>query len=215
MNVHDLLIEQDDRGRDTVARPEAEDALEAVRTLLRWAGDDPDREGLCETPERVVRAYTEWFSGYGKDPVEILSQVFEDVGGYQGPVVLKDIRFQSYCEHHLAPIVGLVHVGYVPDFHVVGISKVARVVDVYARRLQIQERMTSEIATALMRGLLPKGVIVVVEAEHFCMSTRGVHKPGVTTVTTSLHGAYVSEPELRREFMFAIGKLSSGNSEDA
>ncbi len=210
MNIHDLLIEQDNRGPETVSQPEAEDAKEAVRTLLRWAGDDPDREGLCETPERVVRAYMEWFSGYGKDPVEILKQVFEDVGGYQGPVILKDIRFQSICEHHLAPIVGMVHVGYLPDFHVVGISKIARVVDVYARRLQIQERMTSEIAAALMRGLLPKGVVVVVEAEHFCMSTRGVHKPGVKTVTKSLHGAYVSDPELRREFMLAIGSPSSG-----
>ena len=210
MNIHDVLIELDNRGQETVAQPEAEDAKEAVRTLLRWAGDDPDREGLCETPERVVRAYKEWFSGYGKDPVEILKQVFEDVGGYQGPVILKNIRFQSYCEHHLAPIAGMVHVGYLPDFHVVGISKIARVVDVYARRLQIQERMTSEIATALMRGLLPKGVIVVVEAEHFCMSTRGVHKPGAKSVTKSLHGAYVSNRELRQDFMLAIGSPSSG-----
>ncbi len=210
MNIHDVLIEQDNRGQETVAQPEAEDAKEAVRTLLRWAGDDPDREGLCETPERVIRGYMEWFSGYGEDPVEILEQVFEDVGGYQGPVILKDIRFQSCCEHHLAPIVGMVHVGYLPDFHVVGISKIARVVDVYARRLQIQERMTSEIATALMRGLLPKGVIVVVEAEHFCMSKRGVHKPGVKTVTKSLHGVYVSDQELRQEFMLAIGRPSFG-----
>ena len=210
MNIHDVLIEQDNRGQETVAQPEAEDAKEAVRTLLRWAGDDPDREGLCETPERVIRGYMEWFSGYGEDPVEILEQVIEDVGGYQGPVILKDIGFQSCCEHDLAPIVGMVHVGYLPDFHVVGISKIARVVDVYARRLQIQERMTSEIATALMRGLLPKGVIVVVEAEHFCMSTRGVHKPGVKTVTKSLHGVYVSDQELRQEFMLAIGRPSFG-----
>lgn len=186
-------------------RPSREEALEAVRTLLRWAGDDPDREGLQGTPDRVVRAYGEWFSGYTVDPVEVLSRTFEETDGYDELVLLKDIQFESYCEHHLAPIIGKAHIGYLPERRVVGISKLARVLEVYARRLQIQEKMTARIATTIQEVLQPRGVAVVIEATHQCMTTRGVHRPGVTMVTSQMLGVFRENPATRREFLSLVG----------
>jgi len=191
------------------ARPSREEAEEAVRTLLRWAGDDPAREGLAETPERVARAYEEWFSGYKEDPEDYLSRTFEEVEGYDEMIVLKDIRFESHCEHHLAPIIGRVHIGYLPNNKVVGISKLARVVEVYARRLQVQEKMNAQIANAIQKVLEPKGVAVVIEATHQCMTTRGVHKPGVTMVTSTMLGDFRKNPLTRREFLSVIGNPAS------
>jgi GTP cyclohydrolase I len=174
-----------------------------VRTLIRWSGDDPDREGLVGTPARVVRAYEEWFAGYFEDPREYLKRTFEEVGGYDEIVLLRDIRFESHCEHHMAPIIGRVHIGYLPRDRVVGISKLARLVDVYAKRLQVQETMTAEIANCLNSVLKPHGVGVVVEAGHECMTTRGVHKPGVTMVTSCLLGTFRTQAETRQEFLSA------------
>ena len=188
-----------------VQRPTEEEAKEAVRTLLRWAGDDPDREGLLDTPDRVVRAYREWFAGYDQDPVELLRRTFEEVEGYDEMVVLRDIRFESYCEHHMAPIIGTAHVGYIPTDRVVGISKLARLVNVFSKRLQVQEKMTSQIANVLMEVLHPKGVAVVMEGEHQCMSTRGVHRHGVSMVTSKMLGLFRSDPRTRKEFMDIIG----------
>src|SRR6478609_8811332 len=185
-------------------RPSRAMAEEAVRTLIQWAGDDPAREGLLGTPARVVRAYEEWFSGYGDDPREYLKRTFEETGGYDEIVVLRDIRFESHCEHHIAPVIGRVHIGYLPRNRVVGISKLARLVDVYAKRLQVQEKMTAEIANCLNSVLKPYGVGVVVEAAHECMTTRGVHKPGVTMVTSCLLGSFRTVPETREEFLSAI-----------
>jgi len=187
------------------ARPTREEAEAAVRTLIRWAGDDPDREGLLATPGRVVRAYEEWYSGYKDDPRDYLKRTFEETGGYDEVVVLRDIRFESHCEHHMAPIIGRVHVGYLPRNRVVGISKLARLVEVYARRLQIQEKMTAEIAACLDTVLKPHGVAVVTEATHQCMTTRGVHKPGVTMVTSRMLGVFRDHAETRQEFLAAIG----------
>ncbi|MDB5512537.1 MAG: cyclohydrolase [Enterovirga sp.] len=181
-------------------------AEEAVRTLIRWAGDDPSREGLADTPARVVRAFSDWFSGYGQDPAAYLRRTFEEVGGYDEIVVLKSIPFESHCEHHMAPIIGEVHIGYLPDKRVVGISKLARLVDAYARRLQIQERMTAQIADTLQEVLEPRGVAVVIESSHECMTTRGVHKRGVSMVTSRMLGAFRDNPATRREFFSAIGK---------
>lgn len=188
-----------------VQRPSEDEAREAVRTLLRWAGDDPDREGLLDTPDRVIRAYREWFAGYDQDPVELLRRTFEEVDGYDEMVVLRDIRFESYCEHHMAPIIGRAHVGYIPTDRVVGISKLARLVNVFAKRLQVQEKMTAQIANVLMEVLRPKGVAVVVEGEHHCMSTRGVHRHGVSMVTSTMLGTFRSDPRTRKEFMDIIG----------
>jgi GTP cyclohydrolase I len=188
-----------------VNRPSREEAEEAVRTLLRWAGDDPKREGLIDTPKRVVKAYEDWFSGYQEDPEEYLKRTFEEVEGYDDMIVLKDIRFESHCEHHLAPIIGRAHVGYMPNKRVVGISKLARVVDTFARRFQVQETMNAQIAECIQRVLDPKGVAVVIEATHQCMTTRGVHKPGVTMVTSTVHGAFRTNPSTRREFLHVIG----------
>ena len=188
-----------------VDRPSADEAKAAVRTLLRWAGDDPDREGLQETPERVVRAYREWFSGYWIDPTDFLSKTFAEVEGYDEMVVLRNVRFESHCEHHLAPIIGEAHIAYLPDRRVVGISKLARLVDVFAKRLQIQEKMTAQIANALNDVLQPKGVAVVIEAMHECMTTRGVHKSGVVMVTSQMVGAFRNDPSTRREFLAMIG----------
>jgi|SRR5579862_525492 len=188
-------------------RPSREAAEEAVRVLLRWAGDDPLREGLVGTPARVARAYEEWFSGYGSDPVELLQRTFEETDGYDEMVVLKDIRFESHCEHHLAPIIGRAHVAYLPDRRVVGISKLARLVEVYAKRLQIQEKMTVQIANTLSEVLRPKGVAVVIEAAHQCMTTRGIHKPGVAMMTSHMVGAFRSDASTRREFLAHIGTL--------
>ena len=186
-------------------RPTRDQVEEAVRTLIRWAGDNPDREGLIETPARVARAYRELFSGYESDPVQILATTFSEVDGYDEMVVLKDIRFESYCEHHMVPIIGRAHVAYLPDHRVVGISKLARLVDVYAKRLQIQEKMTVQIADALNTVLQPKGVAVILEAAHQCMSTRGVHKPGSTLVTSRMLGAFRDDPSTRREFLSIVG----------
>ena len=186
-------------------RPSRAEAEAAVRTLIRWAGDDPDREGLRATPGRVVRAYEEWFSGYNGDPRDYLKRTFEETGGYDEVVVLRDIRFESHCEHHMAPIIGRVHIGYLPRNRVVGISKLARLVEVYARRLQIQEKMTAEIAACLDVVLKPHGVAVVTEATHQCMTTRGVHKPGVTMVTSRMLGVFRSHAPTRQEFLAAIG----------
>ena len=192
-------------GDSAVIKPSREEAEAAVRTLIRWAGDDPDREGLRATPSRVVRAYEEWFSGYNDDPREYLKRTFEETGGYDEVVVLRDIRFESHCEHHIAPIIGRVHVGYLPRNRVVGISKLARLVEVFARRLQIQEKMTAEIASCLDAVLKPHGVAVVTEATHQCMTTRGVHKTGVSMVTSRMLGVFRDHAETRQEFLSAIG----------
>lgn len=199
----------------SVRRPSREEALEAVRTLLRWAGDDPDREGLLGTPDRVVRAYGEFFSGYDVDPVAQLQRTFEEMDGYDEIVALKDIRFESHCEHHLAPIIGKVHIAYLPNNRVVGISKLARLVEVYAKRLQIQEKMTAQIANTLDEVLKPKGVAVVIEAAHQCMTTRGVHKPGVSMVTSRMLGVFRTDPLSRREVLSIIGTPSGGTGEYA
>jgi len=188
-----------------LGRPSREEAEAAVRTLLRWAGDDPRREGLIDTPARVARAYREWFAGYEEDPVELLARSFEETEGYDEMVVLRDIRLESTCEHHLAPIVGRVHLAYLPNGRVVGISKLARVVEAYARRLQIQEKLTAQIANSIQEVLQPKGVAVVVEAAHQCMTTRGVHMPGVTMVTSRMLGAFRDDAATRQEFMAAVG----------
>src|SRR5580692_8284274 len=182
-----------------------EEAEAAVRTLIRWIGDDPDREGLRATPSRVVRAYEEWFAGYKDHPSDYLMRTFEETGGYDEVVVLRDIRFESHCEHHMCPIIGRVHVGYLPRNRVVGISKLARLVDVYARRLQIQEKMTAEIASCLDAVLKPHCVAVVTEATHQCMTTRGVHKTGVSMVTSRMVGVFRDHAETRQEFLAAIG----------
>ncbi len=187
------------------ARPTREAAQEAVRTLIEWAGDDPMREGLLGTPERVVRAYEEWFAGYNEDPVELLKRTFEETEGYDEMVVLRDVRFESVCEHHIAPILGTVHVAYLPAKRVVGISKLARVIDVYAKRMQIQEKMTAQIANTIEEVLQPKGVAVVVQAQHQCMSTRGVHKTGVSMVTSRMLGAFRDQEATRREFLAIVG----------
>jgi GTP cyclohydrolase I len=191
------------------SRPSRAEAEEAVRTLLRWAGDDPRREGLLGTPGRVARAFEEFFRGYDTDPVELLQRTFEEVEGYDEMVVLRDIRFESHCEHHLAPIIGKAHVAYLPTHRVVGISKLARLVEVYAKRLQIQEKMTAQIANTLNEVLQPAGVAVVIEAAHQCMTTRGVHKPGVTMVTSRMLGAFRDDPSTRREFLAIIGNPAS------
>ena len=194
------------RTRDS--RPTRAQAEDAVRTLLRWAGDDPDREGLLDTPGRVVRAYEEYFAGYENDPTEVLSRTFEEVEGYDEVVALRDIRLESHCEHHMVPIIGKVHVGYLPDKRVVGISKLARVVDAFGHRLQIQEKLTAQIANTLQEVLQPRGVAVVIEAAHQCMTTRGVHKSDVTMVTSRMLGAFRDNGETRREFLSMIGRTS-------
>jgi GTP cyclohydrolase I len=192
-------------------RPSREEAEEAVRTLIRWAGDDPKREGLLGTPNRVVRAYEEFFSGYQEDPAELLGRTFDETGGYDEMVVLRDIEFFSHCEHHIVPIIGKAHIGYLPDKRVLGISKLARLVEVYARRLQIQEKLTAEIANTLNDALHPKGVAVVIEAAHQCMTTRGVKKPGVSLVTSRMLGSFRKDEKTRREFLSIIGNPASHN----
>jgi GTP cyclohydrolase I len=192
-------------------RPGRAEAEAAVRTLIQWAGDDPDREGVKGTPGRVVRAFEDYFSGYDTDPVELLQRTFEETDGYDEMVVLKDIRFESHCEHHLAPIIGKAHVAYLPKKRVIGISKLARLVEVYARRLQIQEKMTAQIANTLDEVLQPKGVAVVIEAAHQCMTTRGVHKPGVSMVTSRMLGAFRTDASTRREFLAIIGQHGGGS----
>jgi len=193
-----------------LARPSREEAEAAVRTLILWAGDDPDREGLRDTPGRVVRSYEEFFAGYLQDPREVLKKTFSEVGGYDEMIVMNDIRFESHCEHHMVPIIGKVHIGYLPDKRVIGISKLARLVEVYAKRLQVQEKMTVQIADTLQDVLQPKGVAVVIEAAHQCMTTRGVHKPGVGLVTSRMVGAFRDDPSTRREFLAVIGRTGAG-----
>ncbi len=187
------------------ATPERQAAEEAVRTLIRWAGDDPDREGLAGTPDRVVRAYQEFFSGYDDDPVAYLGRTFDETEGYDEMVVLRDIGISSHCEHHLLPIIGDVHIAYLPRRRVVGISKLARVAEAYARRLQIQEKMTAQIANCINEVLKPKGVAVVIEASHECMTTRGVNKPGTRMITSHMLGAFREDAKTRREFLALIG----------
>ncbi len=189
-----------------MSRPTREEAERAVRVLLEWIGDNPDREGLRSTPERVVKAYDDWFAGYRDDPVEFLRRTFREVDGYDEMIVLRDIRFESHCEHHIAPIVGKVHIGYLPDRKVVGISKLARVVETFARRLQVQEAMTAQIAHCIHDVLKPKGVGVVVEGTHQCMTTRGVRKHGVSMITSQLLGQFRSDPRTRNEFLTMIGR---------
>ncbi len=186
---------------DTPRKPSREEAESAIRTLLSWAGDDPAREGLIDTPKRVVEAYGDWFSGYGDDPAEYLKRTFEEVEGYDEMIVLRDIEFESHCEHHMAPIIGKAHVGYLPNGKVVGISKLARVVETYARRLQVQEKMTAQIAQVIQDVLQPRGVGVVVEGAHECMTTRGVHKRGVSMITSKMLGSFRDDARTRAEFL--------------
>ncbi|MFD2232647.1 GTP cyclohydrolase I FolE [Phaeospirillum tilakii] len=185
----------------SASRPSRAEAEAAVRTLIRWAGDDPEREGLIDTPARVARAYEEFFAGYDQDPVEVLTRTFEETDGYDEMVMLRGIRLESHCEHHMVPILGVAHVAYLPDRRVVGISKLARVVEIFAKRLQIQEKLTAQIANAIEEVLQPKGVAVVIDAAHQCMTTRGVHKSGVSMVTSRMIGAFRTDPALRREFL--------------
>jgi GTP cyclohydrolase I len=191
-------------------RPTRAEAEAAARTLLAWAGADPEREGLVDTPARVVRAYEEFFVGYEVDPVHLLERTFEETAEYDEMVVLRDIRLESHCEHHVVPILGRAHVAYLPARRVVGISKLARVVDAFAKRLQIQERLTAQIADTIQAVLQPRGVAVVVEAAHQCMTTRGIHKPGVTMVTSRMLGAFRDDPTTRREFLSMIGNPQGG-----
>ncbi len=190
-------------------RPTQDEAEAAVRILLRWAGDDPTREGLLDTPRRVAKSYKELFGGYAVDPVSLLERTFEEVEGYDEIILLRDIRLESYCEHHMVPIIGVCHVAYLPRSRVVGISKLARVVDAYSKRLQIQEKLTVQIASTINDVLQPRGVGVVIEAGHQCMTTRGVHKPGVSMVTSRMLGAFRDEPETRRELMALLSRKSS------
>jgi GTP cyclohydrolase I len=191
-------------------KPSREEAEDAIRTLLRWAGDDPNREGLLDTPARVVRSYEEFFAGYEADPKDLLKRTFEEIDGYDEMVLLKDISFESHCEHHMAPIIGKAHIAYLPKTRVIGISKLARLVEMYAKRLTIQEKMTSQIANTLNEVLRPQGVAVVIEAAHQCMTTRGVHKPGVSMVTSRMLGAFRDNPSTRRELLFMVGTPTMG-----
>ena len=187
-------------------RPSREQAEQAVETLLRWAGDDPQREGLVDTPKRVALAYEDWFRGYDEDPVRFLQRTFEEVEGYDELIVLRDITFESHCEHHMAPIIGVAHVGYLPDKKVVGISKLARVVETFARRLQVQEKLTAQVANCIESVLKPRGVGVVIDAVHQCMTTRGIHKSGVSMVTSQMLGSFRKDARTRAEFLQMIGK---------
>lgn len=188
-----------------MTKPTREEAENAVRTLLRWAGEDPAREGLLDTPKRVVKSYEEFFAGYAIDPEEVLNRTFKEVEGYDEMIVLRDINFDSYCEHHMVPFTGRAHVAYIPGCKVIGLSKLARLVDIYAKRLQIQEKMTAQIANSLNNVLKPKGVAVVIEATHMCMTTRGVHKHGTVMQTSQLLGLFKSDPRTRQEFFSLLG----------
>ena len=185
-------------------KPSREEALKAVETLISWAGDDPSREGLVETPDRVIRAYKEFFAGYDEDPEQVLTKTFEEVDGYDDAVIVRNIRVESHCEHHMVPILGVAHVGYIPNKRVVGISKLARIVDIYGKRLQTQETMTAQIADTIQRVLEPKGVAVVIDAGHQCMSTRGIHKTESSTITSRMLGSFRDNIETRSEFMHLI-----------
>ncbi|WP_208434118.1 GTP cyclohydrolase I FolE [Bartonella taylorii] len=188
-------------------RPSSEEVEEAIRTLLLWVGENPNREGLLDTPRRVAKAYRELFIGYSKSVEEILGTVFEEVSGYNESIIVKDISFYSHCEHHMIPIVGRAHIGYLPDKKVVGLSKIARVVDVFSRRLQTQEAMTAQVAHALEEHLEPRGVAVLIEAEHMCMAMRGIQKQGATTITTSFHGCYAKDQGIQAHFMTMVQRL--------
>ena len=189
---------------EKVLKPTREEAEEAVRTLICWTGDNPDREGLIETPKRVVKAYEEFFEGYDMDPEEVLQKTFEEVQGYDDAVIVRNIRVESHCEHHIVPIIGVAHVGYIPNNRVVGISKLARVIEIFGKRLQTQETMTAQIADTIQKVLEPKGVAVVVDASHQCMTTRGIHKTESSTITSRMLGAFRDNPETRSEFMNLI-----------
>jgi len=185
-------------------KPSRDEALKAVKTLIEWAGDDPTREGLIETPDRVIRAYKEFFAGYEEDPEQVLTKTFEEVEGYDDAVIVRNIRVESHCEHHMVPILGIAHVGYIPNKRVVGISKLARIVDIFGKRLQTQETMTAQIADTIQRVLEPKGVAVVIDSGHQCMSTRGIHKTESSTITSRMLGIFRDKPETRAEFMNLI-----------
>ena len=185
-------------------KPSRDEALDAVKTLIKWAGDDPTREGLIETPDRVIRAYKEFFAGYEEDPEQVLEKTFEEVEGYDDAVIVRNIRVESHCEHHMVPILGVAHVGYIPNKRVVGISKLARIVDIFGKRLQTQETMTAQIADTIQRVLEPKGVAVVIDAGHQCMSTRGIHKTESSTITSRMLGIFRDKAETRAEFMNLI-----------
>ena len=197
-----LAVDKDDR-------PSRDQAEEAVRTLIRWAGDSPEREGLVDTPARVVRAYEEFFSGYQEDAADVLSRTFEEVEGYDDMVLLRNIRVESHCEHHIVPIIGQAHIAYLPDRRVVGISKLARVVDIFAKRMQTQETMTAQIADTVQSALAPKGVALLIEAGHQCLSTRGAHKPDVSMVTTRFTGVFGEDRDLRNRFLEQVGRTEN------
>ena len=189
---------------EVFAKPSREEAKEAVKTLIKWAGDNPDREGLLDTPKRVVKAYEDFFKGYSEDPVQILSKTFDEVEGYDEMVIVRDIKIESHCEHHMVPFIGTAHIGYIPNQRVVGISKLARIADVFSKRLQTQETMTAQIADTIDRVLQPRGVAVVIDAEHQCMSSRGVHKHGSSTITSRMLGVFRDNQKSRMEFMTLI-----------
>ena len=212
MNLHVRVLEPREQAtaemqkpnHTPIQKPSRAEVEAAVRTLIRWTGDDPEREGLQDTPARVTRAFEEYFAGYAQDPADYLARIFEEVGGYDEMVLMRGIPFESHCEHHMAPVIGRAWVGYVPDGRVVGISKLARVVDVFARRLQVQEKMAAQIADTIDKVLKPKGVAVVVKATHHCMTTRGVHKPDTDLVTSRMLGCFRDNPQLRQDFMMAV-----------
>jgi GTP cyclohydrolase I len=206
MNIINPAVAKESAEPTGAPKPSREEAEEAVRTLLRWAGEDPAREGLLDTPKRVTKAYGQWFKGYNEDPTEMLERTFGEVEGYDEIVALCNIRFESYCEHHMAPIIGVAHVAYIPTKRVVGISKLARVVDAFAKRLQVQEKMNAQIANTLFDVLEAQGVAVMLEGEHHCMSTRGVHKPGVNMVTKKMLGVFKNDQMLRQEFMDIVSR---------
>jgi len=210
MNIQSPAPLQADDTTSAIIRPNRAEAEAAVRTLLLWAGDNPDREGLIDTPARVARAYEEFFAGYGSDPVEMLARSFEETDGYDEMVVLRDIRLESHCEHHMVPIIGKAHIAYLPNGRVVGISKLARVIETYAKRLQIQEKLTAQIANTIESVLKPKGVAVVIEAAHQCMTTRGIHKTGVSMVTSRMLGEFRTNDATRREFLSIIAGTRGG-----
>ena len=198
------MTKKDKPEQKILSRPSAEEAMEAVKTLLAYAGDDPSREGLLETPKRVIKSYDEFFGGYHEDPEEVLAKTFEQVEGYDEMVIVKGIRVESHCEHHMAPMIGVAHVGYIPDNRVVGISKLARIVDIFGKRLQTQETMTAQVADTINNVLKPKGVAVVIDAAHQCMTTRGIHKTETSTVTSRMLGAFKENASTRTEFMNLI-----------
>jgi GTP cyclohydrolase I len=198
------------QNQQPTTRPSAEEAMEAVRTLIRWAGDNPAREGLIDTPKRVIDAYREFYAGYDEDPEAVLAKTFEEVAGYDEIVLLKNMHFESHCEHHMVPIIGRAHIAYLPDKKVVGLSKIARLLDVFAKRLQTQELMTTQIADVIEKVLAPRGVAVIIDANHECMSTRGVHKTGSTTITTQMRGEFKTNKDARAEVMRMVASSDIG-----